>query len=75
MEKGMSIEHVTKQAFVQLGEDGVISATKNHPCSEFPHEYKETGDRITGDDSAAVLGVHENHKVPTFVGSDVLGWA
>jgi hypothetical protein len=28
MDNGMSIEHATKEAFVQLGEDGVVSATK-----------------------------------------------
>jgi hypothetical protein len=63
MENGISIEHVTKEAFVQLGEDGVISATKNHSCSECTHEYKETADRITGDDPVAVLCVDENHDV------------
>jgi hypothetical protein len=70
MENGMPIEHVTKEAFVQLGENGVISATKNHSCSECTHEYKETADRITGDDPAAVLGVDENHEVPALVGED-----
>ena len=61
---------VTKEAFVQLGDNGVISATKNHSCSECTHEYKETADRITGDDPAAVLGVDENCEVPAFVGED-----
>jgi hypothetical protein len=63
----MSIEHATKEVFVQLGEDGVISATKNHSCSECTHEYKETADRITSDDPAAVLGVDENRDVPALV--------
>ena len=32
------------------------------------HKYKETADKITGDDPAAVLGVDENHQVPALVG-------
>ena len=32
------------------------------------YKYKETADRITGDDPAAVLGVDENHQVPALVG-------
>ena len=70
MQNGIPIDQVTKEAFVQLGDDGVISATKNHSCSECTHEYKETADRITGDDPVAVLGVDENHDVPALVGED-----
>src|SRR6266436_5877445 len=68
MENGISIEEVTKQAFIQLGDNGVIRGAQNHSCSECTHEYKETADRITGDDPAAVLGVDENHQVPVLVG-------
>ncbi|KIM74585.1 hypothetical protein PILCRDRAFT_79958, partial [Piloderma croceum F 1598] len=68
MPNGISIEEVTKQAFIQLGDNGVISSAHNHSCSECTHEYKETADRITGDDPAAVLGVDENHQVPVLVG-------
>jgi CxC6 like cysteine cluster associated with KDZ transposases len=68
MPNGISIEEVTKQAFIQLGDSGVISSAHNHSCSECTHEYKETADRITGDDPAAVLGVDENHQVPVLVG-------
>ncbi|KIM83350.1 hypothetical protein PILCRDRAFT_37562, partial [Piloderma croceum F 1598] len=68
MENGISIQEVTKQAFIQLGDNGVIKCAQNHSCSECTHQYKETADRITGDDPAAVLGVDENHQVPTLVG-------
>jgi len=68
MQNGIPIAEVTKQAFIQLGENGVIRSAQNHSCSECTHEYKETADRITGDDPAAVLGVDENHQVPVLVG-------
>ena len=68
MENGIPIQEVTKQAFIQLGDNGVIKCAQNHSCSECTHKYKETADRITGDDPAAVLGVDENHQVPALVG-------
>jgi len=70
MENGIPIQEVTKQAFVQLGNNGVIKCAQNHSCSECTHKYKETADRITADDPAAVLGVDENHQVPALVGED-----
>jgi hypothetical protein len=69
-ENGIAIQEVTKQAFIQLGDNGVIKCAQNHSCSECTHKYKETADRITGDDPAAVLGVDENHQVPALVGED-----
>src|SRR6202050_223531 len=68
MENGIPIAQVTKKAFIQLGDNGVIKCAQNHSCSECTHKYKETADRITGDDPAAVLGVDENHQVPALVG-------
>ena len=68
MENGIPIEEVTRQAFIQLGDNGVIKCAQNHSCSECTHKYKETADRIAGDDPAAVLGVDENHQVPVLVG-------
>src|SRR6202050_3387418 len=50
------------------GDFGVIKCAQNHSCSQCTHKYKETADRITGDDPAAVLGVDENHQVPALVG-------
>src|SRR6202042_3272274 len=47
---------------------GSVTYSQNHSCSECTHKYKETADRITGDDPAAVLGVNENHQVPALVG-------
>src|ERR1700728_2684739 len=68
MENDITIAQVTKKAFIQLGDNGVIKCAQNHSCSQCTHEYKETADRITGDDPAAVLGVDENHQVPALVG-------
>src|ERR1700728_412508 len=70
MENDITIAQVTKKAFIQLGDNGVIKCAQNHSCSQCTHEYKETADRITGDDPAAVLGVDENHQVPALVGED-----
>jgi len=67
---GLAIAEVTKQAFSQLGENGVIRSAENHFCSECTHEYKATPDRITGDDPAAVLGIDENRQVPVLTGED-----
>src|SRR6202790_271606 len=68
MENGIPIQEVTKQAFIQLGDNGVIKCAQNHSFSECTHKYKGTADRITGDDPAAVLGVDKNHQVPALVG-------
>jgi len=69
---GLAIAEVTKQAFIQLGENGIIRNAENHFCSECTHEYKATPDRITGDDPAAVLGIDENHQVPVLTGEDAV---
>src|ERR1700728_233583 len=68
MENDIPIAQVTKKAFIQLGDNGVIKCAQNHSCSQCTHEYKETADRITDDDPAAVLGIDENHQVPALVG-------
>src|ERR1700683_2590916 len=68
MENGIPIAQVTKKAFIQLGDNGVIKCAQNQSCFECTHKYKEIADRITGDDPAAVLGVDENHQVPALVG-------
>jgi CxC6 like cysteine cluster associated with KDZ transposases len=68
MKNGIPIQEVTKQAFIQLGDNGVIKCAQNHSCSECTHKHKDTADRITADDPAAVLGVDENHQVPALVG-------
>src|ERR1700728_3192631 len=67
MENGIPIAQVTKKAFIQLGDNGVIKCAENCSCSECTHKYKETADRITNDDPAAVLGVDENHQVAVLV--------
>jgi len=70
MNNGIPINEVTKQAFIQLGDSGVIRNACNHSCSECIHEYKKTADRIMGDDPASVLGVDENHQVSALTGED-----
>src|ERR1700683_4838968 len=68
MENDIPIAQVTKKAFIRLGDSGVIKCARNHSCSQCTHKYKETADRIAGDDPAAVLGVDEHHQVPDLVG-------
>src|SRR6202034_675736 len=41
MENGIPIQEVTKQAFIQLGDNGVINCAQNHSCSECTHKYKK----------------------------------
>ncbi|KAF8998722.1 hypothetical protein BDQ17DRAFT_1212760, partial [Cyathus striatus] len=60
----VSTEQVTKAAFDQLGQKGIINNTLQHSCSECTHKYKATADIITADDNAAVVGIDENRHVP-----------
>jgi len=61
---GLNIDEVTKEAYNELGENGLIRAADQHSCSECTQEYKATSDIINGADSAAVVGVDENRTVP-----------
>ena len=68
IQDGLPIDEVTKHAFVQLGEQGIIRSAGNHSCSECTHTYKRVADRITGDDPAALVGIDENRHVPALAG-------
>ena len=70
LKEGFPIDEVTKHAFQQLAEEGIIRSAENHFCSECTHNYKATADQITGDDPAAVVGVDENQTVPALTGPD-----
>jgi len=70
IENGVPLEEVTRQAYIELGENGVIRSADQHFCSECTHDFKHTADRITGDDPAAVIGIDENHNVPALTGED-----
>ncbi|TDL17112.1 hypothetical protein BD410DRAFT_816582 [Rickenella mellea] len=52
----LPIDQVTKQAFENLGENGVIRSAQNHFCSECTHPYKAAADQIIREDPAALLG-------------------
>jgi hypothetical protein len=41
---GLPIDEVTKHAFSQLGENGIIRSAENHFCSECTYDYKPTAD-------------------------------
>jgi len=68
IQDGLPIDEVTKHAFVQLGEQGIIRSAGNHSCSECTHTYKRVADQITGDDPAALVGIDENRHVPALAG-------
>jgi hypothetical protein len=70
VEDGLSIEGLVKEAYNILGENGVIRSAENHFCSECTHDFKETADRITEDDPAAVIGIDENRNVPVLTGEN-----
>jgi hypothetical protein len=68
LQDGLPIDNVTKHAFLTLGEKGVVRSAENHFCSDCTHDYKHTANIITGDDSAALVGVNENCNVPVLTG-------
>ena len=70
LQDALPIDEVTKEAFNNLGANGVIKSASDHACSECTHEYKETADVITGEDPAALVGIDENRVVPVLVGEN-----
>ena len=57
----LAIDEITKEAFLSLGENGVIRAADQHACSECTHDYIETtSDNAPTTCSAAVVGVDED---------------
>ena len=57
----LAIDEITKEAFLILGENGVIRAADQHACSECTHDYIETDSNDTPTaGSAAVVGVDDN---------------
>jgi len=61
----LAIDEVTKEAFLILGENGVIRAADQHACSECTHDYIETSDNTPTAHSAAVVGVDEDVEQPS----------
>jgi len=57
----LAIDEITKEAFLVLGENGVIRAADQHACSEYTHDYiATTSDNTPIAHSAAVVGVDED---------------
>ena len=65
----MGINKVTEQAYVKLGQNGIIECASGHACDECTHDYKTTADVIV-EDPAAVVGVDENQNVPIYAGEE-----
>ena len=47
LKDGLSIEDVTLEAFLHLGDNGLIQAAQGHACSECAQVYKRTADTIS----------------------------
>jgi len=61
----LAIDEITKEAFLVLGENGVIRAADQHACSECTHDYiATTSDNTPTAHSAAVVGVDEDVEQP-----------
>ncbi|TFK30963.1 hypothetical protein BDQ12DRAFT_588977, partial [Crucibulum laeve] len=64
VDDGLSIDELTKIAFLKLGDNGIIRASDQHSCAECSQPYKSKIDIIPSNDPAAVVGVDENASVP-----------
>ncbi|KAF8992951.1 hypothetical protein BDQ17DRAFT_1200846, partial [Cyathus striatus] len=51
------IQQIAKEAYLKLGQEGIIGDALNHSCKECTHDYKTTADHINNDDNAAVVGI------------------
>ena len=65
----MDINEVTEQAYVKLGQNGMIRCASGHTCEECTHEYKTTADVIVNN-PAALVGVDENQDIPAYIGEE-----
>ena len=69
---GLAIDEVTKEAFEVLGDNGRIAAAHQHTCLDCTQKYRKTAD-VINEDEAAMVGVDEQHAVPSLVGGNVSG--
>ncbi|KAF8869478.1 hypothetical protein CPB84DRAFT_1856304 [Gymnopilus junonius] len=72
MPNNLNIKGVAKEAFVQLGNNGVLDMGIQHECNECCQPYKAPiADLIHNDDPASVAGLDENNSViPALTGDD-----
>ena len=66
----MQIDEVIKEAFNILGENGLIRAANQHPCTQCTQKYKATSDITINANPADVAGVDDNQAVPPMVHSN-----
>ena len=70
LQDNISIDSVTKAAFRELGNKGILQSGLNHSCSQCSQPHKAMADRVDNDDPAAVAGVDDNHGVPELIGDN-----
>ena len=63
LKDGLPIEDVTFEAFLRLGDNGVIQAAQGHACSECTQVYKRTADTIS-DSNVAHQSTSEPEGAP-----------
>ena len=68
LKENLTIKEVATEAFVKLGNAGIIELGKAHSCSQCSQPYKDTADFMVNEDPAAVIGVDENSAVPVLEG-------
>ena len=68
LKENLTIKEVATEAFVKLGNAGIIEPGKAHSCSQCSQPYKDTADFMVNEDPAAVIGVDENSAVPVLEG-------
>ncbi|PPR00097.1 hypothetical protein CVT26_008929, partial [Gymnopilus dilepis] len=67
LQDDISIESVTKAAFRELGNKGILQSGLNHSCSQCSQPHKAMADRVDNDDPASVAGADDNHGVPELI--------
>jgi hypothetical protein len=68
LREDLNLNQVTREAFLKLGNAGIIEPGKEHSCSQCSQPYKSTADFMINDDPAAVIGADENSAVPVLTG-------
>ncbi|KAM6491044.1 hypothetical protein JOM56_013284 [Amanita muscaria] len=60
---GLSIDEVTKEAYKELGANGILRSAEGHSCTECTHAYKRPADVIQPGNVADMVGMEERNPV------------
>lgn len=59
LQDGLPIDEITREAFANLGQQGVIYGALEHSCDECTQKYKARADLIGSTDHSATVGVDD----------------